>query len=47
MTEQQGKPITLAEVQKHRSRSDLWVAVHGKVYNVSTFLYDVPSLSPL
>lgn len=30
-----GRPITLAEVERHQSRSDCWVCVHGKVYDIT------------
>lgn len=34
--------VTLEELQKHSSAPDCWIAVHGKVYNVTKFLPDHP-----
>eukprot|EP00667_Euglena_gracilis_P025983 EG_transcript_30891 len=33
---------TLAEVAKHQTDADCWVAVKGKVYNVSSYLMSHP-----
>ncbi|KAI8925942.1 cytochrome b5-like heme/steroid binding domain-containing protein [Entophlyctis helioformis] len=30
--------FTLADLAQHRSRDDLWMAVHGKVYNVTPYV---------
>jgi L-lactate dehydrogenase (cytochrome) len=30
--------ITMEEVSKHNSKNDLWLVIHGKVYNVTNFL---------
>jgi L-lactate dehydrogenase (cytochrome) len=30
--------ITLEELAKHNSKDDCWVALHGKVYNLTSFL---------
>jgi L-lactate dehydrogenase (cytochrome) len=30
--------ISVAELAKHNSRGDCWVAIHGRVYNLTTFL---------
>lgn len=32
---------SLAEVEKHNVEGDLWMIIHGKVYDVSTFAQDV------
>lgn len=34
--------IPLSEINKHKSRDDLWVAINGKVYNVSKFIDEHP-----
>ncbi|KAJ5220566.1 hypothetical protein N7468_009770 [Penicillium chermesinum] len=34
--------ITTEELGAHKSRSDLWVAIHGKVYDVTKYLKDHP-----
>ena len=36
------KTITLAQVSQHKTRSDLWLVVENKVYNVSKFLDEHP-----
>lgn len=36
------KIIPLSEISKHSSRDDLWVAINGKVYNISKFVYEHP-----
>lgn len=35
--------ITAAELARHNSRSDCWVAIHGKVYDVTSFLSEHPA----
>ena len=35
-------PVTPAELAKHKSAEDCWVAVHGKVYVVTDFLRKHP-----
>lgn len=30
--------VTPEELQEHRNRDDVWIAIHGKVYNVTDFL---------
>lgn len=37
----EGKTFTISEVAKHSEAHDLWVAIHGKVYDVTQFIYDV------
>lgn len=32
---------SLAEVENHKSKGDLWLVIHGKVYDVSKFVEDV------
>jgi cytochrome b involved in lipid metabolism len=32
---------SLAEVEKHNVKGDLWMAINGKVYDVSTFVEEV------
>ncbi|KAK2790572.1 hypothetical protein FQN53_009040 [Emmonsiellopsis sp. PD_33] len=34
--------ITLAQLKGHNSQEDLWIAVHGKVYNLTSFAKDHP-----
>lgn len=34
--------LTYTEVGKHNTKTDCWVIIHGKVYNVSTFLHEHP-----
>jgi len=36
------KEYSMEEIAKHTTTEDLWVAIHGKVYNVSPFLDDHP-----
>ncbi|KAJ5578148.1 uncharacterized protein N7459_007112 [Penicillium hispanicum] len=36
------REYTLAEVGAHQSNDDLWIAVHGKVYNVTSYVRDHP-----
>jgi len=38
---------TLAEVGKHCTRSDFWVALHGKVYDLTEFLDKHPGGDPI
>ncbi|KAH8834156.1 cytochrome b5-like heme/steroid binding domain-containing protein [Flagelloscypha sp. PMI_526] len=36
------KTISLAELKQHTDKSNLWVLLHGKVYDVSKFLDEHP-----
>jgi cytochrome b involved in lipid metabolism len=35
------KTITLADVAKHNTETDCYMAIHGKVYDVTKFLDEV------
>ena len=35
------KTFTVSEVAQHNEAHDIWVAIHGKVYDVTQFIYDV------
>ena len=32
------RKVTASELSRHRSRDDLWIAVRGKVYDVTKYL---------
>ncbi|KAI9598965.1 cytochrome b5 [Syncephalis fuscata] len=34
--------ITLQEISKHNNKKNLWVALHGKVYDISNFVEEHP-----
>ena len=36
------KQISEQELAKHNKRGDLWVAIHGKVYDLTNFTDDHP-----
>jgi cytochrome b involved in lipid metabolism len=38
-----GKSYSLAEVAAHAKPTDCWMAIHGKVYDVTAYLPDHPS----
>lgn len=40
-TEAEAKIYSLAEVQKHKTSSSLWLVIHNKVYDVTQFLDEV------
>ena len=42
MAESSPKEFTLAEVAEHNTANDCWLAINGKVYDVTTFLQDHP-----
>lgn len=37
------KVLSLAEVARHASAQDCWMAIHGQVYDLSTYLPEHPS----
>jgi len=36
------KEYTFSEVSEHASKKDLWIVVHDKVYNCSSFVDEHP-----
>lgn len=34
--------MTSAELQEHASHKDCWLAIHGKVYDITNYLVDHP-----
>lgn len=36
------RSISQADLQKHVDEADCWLAIHGKVYDVSSYLVDHP-----
>ncbi|KAI8322183.1 putative cytochrome b5 [Martensiomyces pterosporus] len=36
------KSYTAAEIRKHSTREDIWVVIHGKVYDITKFLDEHP-----
>ena len=36
------KEINIEELKQHKTREDIWFAIHGKVYNVTQFLEEHP-----
>ena len=40
-TEELPKIYTVQDVAGHNTRDDLWMTIHGKVYNVTRFLEEV------
>lgn len=37
-------PISDEELARHRTREDIWIALHGNVYDVTDFIEEVSSL---
>ena len=38
-----GRPfIPMAKMKTHNSRDDVWMSIHGKVYNITKYLEDHP-----
>ncbi|OUZ99302.1 Cytochrome b5-like heme/steroid binding domain [Macleaya cordata] len=42
MEVEEHKAFTLSEISLHSSKSDCWLLIHGKVYDVTMFLEDHP-----
>lgn len=42
MEEEQKTKYTLNEVSQRNNRSECWLVIHGKVYNVTEYLEDHP-----
>ena len=38
----QNRIVTLEELRKHRNASDCWIAIHGRVFDITKFLPDHP-----
>lgn len=36
------RKIAMSQVALHKTRTDLWVVIHGMVYNVSDFVSEHP-----
>ena len=36
------RTVSQGEMQKHAEEADCWLAIHGKVYNVTSYLVDHP-----
>jgi len=36
------KKYSMEEVKKHNKYSDLWVVIHGKVYDITKFVEEHP-----
>jgi cytochrome b involved in lipid metabolism len=41
-TVKMSKEITYSEVQKHSGKKDLWLVIHDKVYNTTSFVDEHP-----
>lgn len=37
--------FSLADVKSHNTEDDIYIAIHGKVYNVTSFLQEHPYVS--
>lgn len=40
-----GRGISWNEIHKHNHRSSCWVVIHGKVYDLTSFVNDVRKLN--
>ncbi len=38
----QGKPLTMQELAKHNSETSCWLLIDGKIYDVTSYLYQHP-----
>ena len=36
------KKFTIADLKKHRSKNDMWIAVHGRVYDITGYKNEHP-----
>lgn len=34
-------PVTEEELARHKTREDIWIAIHGNVYDVTDFIEEV------
>lgn len=42
MTTKQSPLISLNDLNKHKSKSDCWIAVHSKVWDITNFVDEHP-----
>ena len=42
MSNKEEKVYKLSDLKEHNKRNDIWVAVHGKVYDLTGFLQNHP-----
>eukprot|EP00892_Ulva_mutabilis_P002035 jgi/Ulvmu1/11832/UM080_0043.1 len=38
----ESRVVTSAELQEHASNKDCWLAIHGKIYDITNYLVDHP-----